>query len=135
MWRLTLARDVLFLLSAEYSAVTCGASPGLLSNLTVASSQHDRLRALKLWFQICVMCRSFSFPDSVAQSCCEGARCLGPKGWLHTYEMVAEHFVSPNLSVVIVKCWFLGFVVQDRIFICSVFTATLTKMTRSLIVY
>ena len=39
------------------------------------------------------------------------ARCLGPVGWLHTFEMVTEHFANPNSSVVVAKCWFLGFVV------------------------
>ena len=29
------------------------------------------------------------------------------QGWLHTYEMVTEHFGNPNLSVVVAKCWFL----------------------------
>ena len=30
---------------------------------------------------------------------------------LQTYDMVTEHFANPNLSVVVAKCWFLGFVV------------------------
>ena len=42
MWRQTLARVVLYLLSAEYSVVMCGASPGTC-DLTVASSQYDIL--------------------------------------------------------------------------------------------
>ena len=29
------------------------------------------------------------------------ARCLGPVGRLHTFEMVTEHFADPNLSVVV----------------------------------
>ena len=29
--------------------------------------------------------------------------CLGPEGWLHTYEMVTEHFANPNFSVVVAK--------------------------------
>ena len=33
---------------------------------------------------------------------------------------------NPNLSVVVAKCWFLGFVVRDRTFMCTVFIATLT---------
>ena len=32
-------------------------------------------------------------------------------GWLHTFEMVTEHFANPNLSVGVAKCWFLGYVV------------------------
>ena len=43
MWRQTLARGVLYLLSAEYSVVMCGAGPGNLSDLTVASSKYDVL--------------------------------------------------------------------------------------------
>ena len=53
---------------------------------------------LRLWSKICVTCQSCWFPDSVVLSCCAGARCLRPEGWLHTYEMVTEHFASPNLS-------------------------------------
>ena len=41
---------------------------------------------------------------------CRG-RMLGPEGWRHTYEMDMEHFANPSLSVVVAKCWFLGFVV------------------------
>ena len=52
------------------------------------------------------------------------ARCLAPEGWLHTYEMVTEHFANQNLSVVVAKCWFSEFVVWDRTFKCSVLTAT-----------
>ena len=59
-------------------------------------------------------------------SCSAGARCLGPEGGLHAYEMVTEHFDNPNLSVVVVKCWFLWFVVQDITFGVQVFTAPLT---------
>ena len=53
-----------------------------------------------LWAQMCVTCRS-----------CARARCLGPEGWRHTYEMDREHFANPSLSVVVGKYWFLGFVV------------------------
>ena len=82
--------------------------------------------ALRLWSQICITCRSCWFPVSLAMSCCVGARCLGHVGWRHTYEMVTEHFANPNLSVVVAKWWFLGFVVWDRTFMCTVFIATLT---------
>ena len=85
---------------------------GNLRDLTVASSQYDILLcALRLWSQICDTCRRCWFPVSVALSCCVGARCLGPVGWLHTFEMVTEHFANPNLSVVVAKYWYLGFVV------------------------
>ena len=42
MWRQTLARVVLYRMSAEYSVVMCRAWPGTF-DLTVASSQHDIL--------------------------------------------------------------------------------------------
>ena len=43
MWRLTLARGVLFLLSAEYSCSKARGQAGNHSDLTVASSQYDIL--------------------------------------------------------------------------------------------
>ena len=55
--------------------------------------------AVRLWSQICVTCRRCWFPVSVALSCCVGARCLGHVGWLHTIEMVTEHFANPNLGL------------------------------------
>ena len=42
-------------------------------------------------------------------------------GWLHTFEMVTEHFANPNLSVVVATCCFLGFVVRDRTFVYSLY--------------
>ena len=47
-------------------------------------------------------------------SCCVGARCLRPVGWLHTFEMVMEHFASPNFSVVVAKCCFFFIVCGMR---------------------
>ena len=44
-------------------------------------------------------------------------------------------FSTQILSVVVAKWWFLGFVVRDRTFMRSVFTATLTLMTGFLSVY
>ena len=46
--------------------------------------------------------------------------------------MVTEYFANPNLSVAVAKFWFLGFVMLDRTVMCSVFTITLTKVTRFL---
>ena len=50
---------------------------------------------------------------------------LGPEGWRHTYVMDMEHFANPSLSVVVAKCWFLGFLglyrnpdLDDPIFDC-----------------
>ena len=84
---------------------------GNLNDMTVTSSQYGILLCSRFWSQICVTCRSRWFPDSVALSCCAGARSLGPEGCLHTYEMVTEHFANPNVSVVVAKCSFLGCVV------------------------
>ena len=94
--------------------ILCSNVWGLAANftdLTVASSQMIYCCALRLWSQICATCQRCWFPVSVALSCCVCARCLGPVGWLHRFEMVTEHFVNQNLSVVVPKCWFLGFVV------------------------
>ena len=82
-----------------------------LSDLTVSSSQYDILLCSETLVSDMRPCLRCWFPVSVALSCCVGARCLGPVGWLHTFKMVMEHFANPNLSVVVAKCWFLGFVV------------------------
>ena len=60
---------------------------GNLSDLTVASSQYDILLCSEtLVSDMHHMSRCW-FLVSVALSCCVGARCLGPVGWLHTSEM------------------------------------------------
>ena len=107
----TPAPVVLYLLSAEYSAVMCGAWPWYLSDLTVASSQYDMLLCSETMVSDMrhvseVLIPGFGRPVLLCR-----ARCLGPVGWLHTFEMVTEHFTNPNLSVVVAKCWLLGFVV------------------------
>ena len=130
MCRLTLTLGVLFLMSAEYSVVMCWAWQGTLVTWPWLRLSMIYCCALRLWSQICVTCRSYWFPDSVALSCCVGARCLGPNGWLQTCEIVTEHVANRNLGVVVAKCWFLGCVVWNRTFMCSAFTATLTWMTR-----
>ena len=80
---------------------------GNLSDLTVASSQYDIL----LCSETLVSDMRHVSEVLVPASCCVGARCLEPVGWLHTFEMVMEHFANANLSVVVAKCCFLGFVV------------------------
>ena len=94
MWRLTVARGILFLLSGKYCAVMCGVVPGALVAWPWLRLNIIYCSALRLWSQICVICRSCWFPDSVALSCA-GASCLWPEGWLHTYEMITEHFANP----------------------------------------
>ena len=87
--------------------ILCSNVRGLAGNhsdLTVASSQYDtRLGSETL---VSDMHHVSEIPDSVDLSCCAGARCLGPEGWLHTYEMVTEHFANQNFSLVVAKCWF-----------------------------
>ena len=135
MWGLTRARGVLFPLSADYSVVMSGALPGSLATCPWRRLGMTYCCALRLWSQICVTCRFCWFIDLVALPCCAGAGCLVPEGWRHVYEMDMEHFASPRLSVVVAKYCFLGFVVQDRTYMCSAVTAILTKMTGFLTVY
>ena len=83
---------------------------GNLSDLTMASSQYDILLCSETLVSHMHHVSEVLVKVSDALSCCVGARCLHV-GWLHTFEMVTEHFTNPNLSVVVAKCWFLGFVV------------------------
>ena len=119
IWRLTLARGGLFPLSADYSIVMCGAWPGTLVTWPWRRLSMTYCCAQRLWSLICVTCQSCWSPDLVALSCCAGEGCLGPEGWQHTYEMDMEHFANPSLSVVVTKCWFLGFVVWDRTYVLN----------------
>ena len=50
-----------------------------------------------------------------------GAVCLEPVGWLHTCEMDMELFANASLSVVVEKCWFLGFVVKQNFYVFSLY--------------
>ena len=98
---------------------------GNLGDLTVASSRYDIL-----------LCSETLLSDMRHVSemlvlgfgrlifSCAGSGFHEPEGWRHTYEMDMEHFASPCLSVVVWKCWILWFVVRDRVYMCSVFTAT-----------
>ena len=81
---------------------------GNLSDQTVASSQYDILLCSETLVSDMRHVSEVMIPGSVALSCCVGARCLGPVGWLHTFEMVMVHFDNPNLSEVVAKCWFWG---------------------------
>ena len=85
---------------------------GNLSDLAVASFQYDILLCSEtLVSDLRHVSELPWFLGSVALSCCAGAICLVPVGWRHMYEMDMEHFANQNLSVVVVKCWLLGFVV------------------------
>ena len=98
MYRLTLARGVIFLLSSEYSGVMCRARPGTIVTWPWLRLSMIYCCALKLFSQLCATCRSCWFLDSVALSCCAGERYIWHEGWLHTYKMVTEHFANPNLG-------------------------------------
>ena len=79
---------------------------GNLSGLTVASSQYDILLCSETLVSDMRHVSEVLVPVSVALSCCVGARCLGHVGWLHTFEMVTEHFANANLSVVVANAGF-----------------------------
>ena len=81
-----------------------------LSDLTVALSQHDILLCSETLVSDMHHVSEVLFPVLVSLSCCVGARCLGPMGLLHTFEMVMKHFANQNLSV---KCEMLVFMVCD----------------------
>ena len=82
---------------------------GNLSDLAVASSQYDIL----LCSETLVSDMRHVSEVLVPGFCRPVLLCRGkmPVGWLHTFEMVTEHFANANLSVVVAKCWFLWFVV------------------------
>ena len=105
------AHGVLFRLAAEYSAAMCGVCPGTLVIWPWHRLNMIYCCAMRPWSQICVTCQSFWLLGSVALSACAGASCLVLVGWRHMYEMDMERFANQNLSVVVVKCWLLGFVV------------------------
>ena len=79
---------------------------GNLSDITVFFFGMTYCCSLRLCSLIWVTCRSCSFPDIVALSCCAGAGCLGHLGWLHTYEVDTEHHANSNLIAVVAKWWF-----------------------------
>ena len=82
-----------------------------LSDLAVASSQYDILLCSETLVSDMrhvseVLVSGFCRPVLLGRG-----RILGHVRWLHTFEMVKEHFANPNLSVAVAKCYFLGFVV------------------------
>ena len=76
------------------------------------------------------MCRSCWFPDLVALSSCAGARWRESDWWDACVLDDYWAFANQNLSVILAKCWFLELAVWDEACMCSVFTATLTLITR-----
>ena len=81
---------------------------GNLSDLTVASPQYDILLCSETLVSDMRQVSEMLVPGFGRHVLLCRARCLGPVGWLHTFEMVIEHFANENLSAVVVKCWFLG---------------------------
>ena len=85
---------------------------GNLSDLAVASSQYDILLCSETLVSDLRHVSELLVPGfGVALSACAGVSCLVPVGWWHMYEMDMEYFANKNLSVVVVKCSLLGFVV------------------------
>ena len=99
---------------------------GNLGDLTVASSQYYILLGSEILISDMRHVSEFLVTGFGRPVLLCGPRCLGPERSPHKFEMVTEHFANRNLSVVVAKCWSLGFVVRDRTIMCSVFTATLT---------
>ena len=122
MWRQTLAHGVLYLLTAEYSVVsryrvfcicrTRGLA-GNLSDLTVASSQYDILLCSETLVLDMRHVLELLVPvfGRLVQLLCRGKIPRARGMAVYTYEMVTEHFVNQNLSVIVAKCCFLGCVV------------------------
>ena len=86
---------------------------GNLSDLTVASSQYDILLCSETLVSDMrhvseLLVHGFGRPVLLGRRL---ASFLGSEGCLHAYEMVTEHFANPNISVVVLKFWFLRFVV------------------------
>ena len=84
---------------------------GNLSDMVVASSQYDILLCSETLVSDLRHVSELLFLGSVALSSCAGASCLVHVGWRHMYEMDMEHFANRNLSVVVMKCCLLVFVV------------------------
>ena len=76
---------------------------GNLSHLTVASSQYDILLGCETLVSDMRHVSEVLLPGFCRPVLLFRARCLGPVGWLHTFEMVMEHFANPNLSVVVAQ--------------------------------
>ena len=97
--------------------ILCSNVRGLAGNLcalTVASSRYDILLCSKTLVSDVrhvseLLVPGFGRPVQLCRDRMPRpqAGCLGP----NMYEMDLEHFANPSLSVVVAKCWVLGFVV------------------------
>ena len=79
--------------------------------LAYSSSQYDILLCSETLVSDMHHVSEMLFPSFCHPVLLCRARCLVSVGWLYMFEMVTEHFAKPNLSVVVEKCLFLGFVV------------------------
>ena len=84
---------------------------GNLSDLIVSSYQYDKLLCYEtLVSDMChvseLQVPGFGRPVLLCRGKMPRAR-----GMAAYVEIVREHFANPNLSVVVEKCWFSGFVV------------------------
>ena len=98
---------------------------GNLSDLTVASSRYDILLCSETLVSDMRHVSELLVPGFDSPILCWGRMIRAGRIAAYTYEMDMEHFTNPRLSVVVVKCWFLRFIVLDRTCMCSIFTATL----------
>ena len=82
--------------------ILCSNVRGLAGNnsdLTVAWSQYDILLCSETLVSDMRHVSELLFPGSGRPVFfCVGARCLGPMGWLHTFEMATEHFANANFN-------------------------------------
>ena len=81
------ATGVLYLGSAEYSAVMWGAFPGTWANWQWLPLSTIYCCALRPWFRTVVIYHSCWFLDMVVLSFCAEMGCLWLVGWLHMCEM------------------------------------------------
>ena len=84
---------------------------GNLSDLAMALSQYDILLCSETLVSDLrhvseLLVPGFGRPVMLCRGKLPRARGMG-----HMYEMDMEHFTNQNFSVVVVKCWLLGFVV------------------------
>ena len=112
MWRQTLARGGLFPLSADYSVVMCGGWRNL-SDLTLASSQYDRLLCTETFFSDTrhvseLLVLGFGRPVLLC-----GGRLPRARGMEAYVRDACGAFRQPKFecAMVAAKCWILEFVV------------------------
>ena len=81
---------------------------GNLSYLTVASYQYDILLCSETLVSDMRHVSELLVPGLGRPVLLCRGKMPRPVGWLHTYEIVTEHFTYPKMSVVVAKCCFYG---------------------------